>query len=366
MDEAATAPDNSKPMNEDPVVVAAAADVEEQKKSDPADGGAPPKEEGEGAPPPQEKKEDESTSSNAEKDAEPTSEDDPPAPVVATATVGGRAKRERKTVKSFNPEDFVEEKKELVIPNGTGTKLEDMPNVVENFTVVTWSSPQLKMLYSIVFGVGKKKEFKKHLLEFNGLVYVEGTEEDEREKLREKMYKLKMPELRSVMDLADIDRSGDSFEGKTAGKEELCQRILDWLEKPKASGKKKGSLAKSSGGKKRKSSGSSSAAAEKKKKKEKAAPEKKDKKKPAKKQKTAANKVSAEKADSSGSESEDEPITGVSKDQLRAKVKSIVEKSDPDTLTVKKVRKMLEDVYDTDLSTAVQKDTIRALVMEVM
>ena len=361
MDEAATAPDNSKPMNEDPVVEAAAvaaADVEEQKKSN---GGAPPKE-GEGEPP-QEKKEEESTSSNAEKDAEPTSEDDPPpAPVVATATVGGRAKRERKTVKSFNPEDFVEEKKELVIPNGAGTKLEDMPNVVENFTAVTWSSPQLKMLYSLVFGVGKKKEFKKHLLQFNGLVYVEGTEEDERERLREKMYKLTMPELRSVMDLADIDRSGDSFEGKTAGKEELCQRILDWLEKPKASGKKKGSLAKSSGGKKRKSSGSSSAAAEKKKKKEKAAPEKKDKKKPAKKQKTAAN----EKADSSGSESEDEPITGVSKDQLRAKVKSIVEKSDPDTLTVKKVRKMLEDVYDTDLSTAEQKDTIRALVMEVM
>ena len=38
----------------------------------------------------------------------------------------GRAKRERKTVKAFNPEEFVEEKKEIEAPDGAGIKIEDM------------------------------------------------------------------------------------------------------------------------------------------------------------------------------------------------------------------------------------------------
>ena len=38
----------------------------------------------------------------------------------------GRAKRERKTVKAFNPEEFVEEKKEFEVPDGAGIKIEDM------------------------------------------------------------------------------------------------------------------------------------------------------------------------------------------------------------------------------------------------
>ena len=38
----------------------------------------------------------------------------------------GRAKRERKTVKAFNPEEFLEEKKEIEVPDGAGVKIEDM------------------------------------------------------------------------------------------------------------------------------------------------------------------------------------------------------------------------------------------------
>ena len=38
----------------------------------------------------------------------------------------GRAKRERKTVKAFNPEEFVEEKKEIEVPDGAGVKIENM------------------------------------------------------------------------------------------------------------------------------------------------------------------------------------------------------------------------------------------------
>merc|ERR1711935_552633 len=102
----------------------------------------------------------------------------------------------------------------------------EMPTVVNNFKSVTWSDPILKKLYGIVFGVGKKKEFKSHLFQFNGLVYpattptpptssaptndkekdkekdkdkdVDETKERNRDQYKLKMYKLKMEELKNV------------------------------------------------------------------------------------------------------------------------------------------------------------------------
>lgn len=113
--------------------------------------------------------------------------DDTPAPAAETDTAvsSGRAKRVRKSTTNYVPEE--ETKKEIVIPDGKGTKLEDMPNVVAKFKDVTWSTPALKNLYSIVFGVGQKKNFKAHLLQFSGLVFPEGKEEAEKEKVQNKV-----------------------------------------------------------------------------------------------------------------------------------------------------------------------------------
>ena len=52
------------------------------------------------------------------------------------------------------------------------------------------------------------------------------------------MYKLKLDQLKEVMDLADIDRSLESFGKKNPDKDMLCTRFLEWLEEPKESGKK--------------------------------------------------------------------------------------------------------------------------------
>ena len=101
------------------------------------------------------------------------------------AASSGRAKRVRKSTTNYVPEE--ETKKEVIIPVGKGDKLEDMPNVVSMFKDVTWSTPSLKMMYSIVFGVGKKADFKKHLLQFNGLAFPEGQEETEKEKVLQKV-----------------------------------------------------------------------------------------------------------------------------------------------------------------------------------
>jgi len=299
----------------------------------------------------------ESTAATAqEKTDTATSEDksgaDAPSSGTKDTASSGRPKRVRKSATNYVPEE--ETKKEIAIPDGKGEKLENMPNVVANFKDVTWSTPCLKSLYNIVFGVGKRADFKKHLLQFNGLSFSEDKEDAEYEKVSQKMYKLKLDQLKEVMDLCDIDRSTESFGGKkNPDKDMLSTRFLEWLKEPKASGKKlKGATKKVSA--KRKSSSSATAKAPKKK-----PPAKKTKKeapKPKKKKQTAAP--------ADDDDDEEVNIPGVSTDKIRSKIQSIVANADKDSVTVKDVRKKLEDWLDMDL--AEYKNSIRALVMDVM
>jgi len=288
-----------------------------------------------------------------------------------------RGKRIRKSIQNFNPEEYDTQKKEIEIPSGRGVKLSDMPNVVENFKAVTWSDPHLKMLHTLIFGgKGKKKEFKAHLLQFNGVVYPDGKDvEEERTKLREKMYKLTMLELLAVMDLVDVPRSASSFgleKGKNPAKEEYCTRFLEWLEEPAASGNKRKEPASSS--KKRKSTGSTTSGSSKKS----SSTEKKkspstQKRKAATaatttpKSKASASKATKPKSSKKADDDEDEGevninIPGVDIDKLREKVRSIVSTGNRDTLSVKSIRSMLEEWLDTDLND--HKDAIRTIVMD--
>lgn len=258
-----------------------------------------------------------------------------------------RGKRTRKVPLAYTVEE--KPQKEREIPDGKGEKLEQMPNVVDNFKAVTWSDPSLHDLYSIAFGQGKKKNFKEHLLQFNGVVYSEGKEETEKDKILAKMYKLKMNELKSAMDLADIDRTVQK--GEKGDKEELCRRFLAWLENPKASGK--------SGKKSSKKRG-----------KRKSTPEKGSAKKaraantPAKEKKIPKTKSTPKTPSKKASKPVQVNIAGVDIEKVRAKVKIIVENAEKADLTVKGVRKLLEDWLDTDLTD--HKDVIRSLVMDVI
>ena len=336
--EVGAAEENAEPEEK---VDAATDDVEpsnEESSSDPVEEKEPTETD---EPEPDAEKDDGEPEEDSKKPAEPE-------PVSA----GGRGRRERKAVQVYAPVE--EEKAEKVIPVGKGEKLEDMPNVVAKFKAVTWSDPNLKVLYSLVFGVGKKKEFKAHLLQFGGLVIPMGKEDVERERLKQKLYKLKMDQIKAVMDLADIDRSAESFE-KNPGKEDLCNRFVDWLFEPKASGKKlTPSMTKKATAKKRKSTGSASKGGSAKKAK-KEAPARKTPAKVAPTKKTPAKKKS---------KAVELDIPGVDMEKVRAKVKSIVEGNDASQLTVKSVRKMLEDWLDTDLSD--HKDAVRTIVMDAM
>jgi len=94
------------------------------------------------------------------------------------------SKRVRKSTEIFVSNDGMATQKETIIQPGIGMKLEDMPNVVSNFEEVTWSNPHLKMLHTIAFGQGKKKEFKSKLLQFSGLPYMvkKGDKSDDNNK----------------------------------------------------------------------------------------------------------------------------------------------------------------------------------------
>jgi len=344
-----------------------------------------------------------------------------PTPTTTTTTPARReSHRARKSTSStYVPEESFATKKEVLIPHGSGIKLSEMPTVVDNFKSVTWSDPILKKLYGIVFGVGKKKEFKSHLFQFNGLVYptptpapptndkdqdkdkdvVDDTKERNRDLYKLKMYKLKMEELKNVMDLCDIDRSTESFSSNGDGdekakqqpdKEMLCIRFMEWLEQPKVNSNEKKS--KTGNKKKRKSTSSSTTSSpstttpSKKKKTTKKSPtsatkkkvaatspassKKKTKKSPASSTKKVAKKGTAAAAATTTATTTSTGIVvewnipGVTLDKVRDKVQRIIEGGDKETLTVKSVRTALEEWLDMDLTK--HKDTVRSLTMEFL
>mmetsp|Transcript_33169 Transcript_33169/g.80230 ORF Transcript_33169/g.80230 Transcript_33169/m.80230 type:complete len:867 (+) Transcript_33169:60-2660(+) len=167
-------------------------------------------------------------------------------------------RRVTKPTQFYEPAKETKTREERAITEGKGEKLKDIPNVVRNFRDVASSDPRLKMLHSVVFGRGKKTGFKARLLRFSGVVHQESEEEEERKKMKERICKLSVQELKAVMDLVDIERSRESFGiGKKGaiGKELLCQRFLEWLEKPKA-GKTSVPASKKSLGTKRKATAS--------------------------------------------------------------------------------------------------------------
>lgn len=251
---------------------------------------------------------------------------------------GGRSStRERKSTTAYVPQQEVEKKTEIA--QGSGTALSEHPNVVDKFKAVTYSAESLHDLHHIVFGGRVKKTLLKgNLLAFSGLVYPDGKEDEAKEKVLGRMYKLKLGPLKAAIDLVDFSTSG------LKGKEEICDGFLAWLENPQPSGKELSSKKKG----KRKSTS------------KKAPAKSKEEKKPAKK-KAKSSAKSASKADEDDTQTL-KMIPGVPEEKLRTKIKSIIGNSDVESVTVKDIRKQLEDWLDMESLTD-YKETIRSIVM---
>lgn len=183
---------------------------------------------------------------------EADSEANPPKPsekeVAVAAVPEPRSKRARKSAQAYNPGNFAAEKKTVeayLLQYGRGTKLGDMPSVRESIDEYSNTSETIVMAHRFLFGGLSSKNRKKDLFDFRGYLppKVDGEEKDEREakdeaaekKMSIKAYKLNVADLKILCDLFDVDR------GFTKGKDDLIDRLLDFLGAPAVKLTKKGS-----------------------------------------------------------------------------------------------------------------------------
>ena len=155
-----------------------------------------------------------------------------PTPPTATATTTSTApaKRERKKVEVFAP--VVEEKKEVDIKRGRGTKLADIPNVAFKLSKISRKEDILKFLYRILYkGVPKQQTVKARIGEFSGWVFEADGEREMKVDLLTRAYKDTLHELLDLFELA----RGTGADGK---KEAQVERLAAFLDAPSASGKK--------------------------------------------------------------------------------------------------------------------------------
>jgi len=116
--------------------------------------------------------------------------------------------------------------RKIVIPDGKGKKLEKIEPVAGEINSRTKNDELLRDIHNIILGRATKKvDVKGNLLEFNGIVYDETkTREYWEKKLGSQMKNI----LRQVCAFFGLNPSGN--------KEEICDRLLDFLEKPKDTG----------------------------------------------------------------------------------------------------------------------------------
>jgi len=149
-------------------------------------------------------------------------------PAVPKRLATDLGERRRTQVERYTEDSAPKKEKEIVVKKGKGKKLEDCENVVTETNKRTRNDPVLKILYSILFGrVTKKSPIKDNLLAFSGVVYEEDEAEKGRDKLLAKIEKLTVHEIKDVLIFF-----GQNPEGL---KEELVEKLADFLEKPKAS-----------------------------------------------------------------------------------------------------------------------------------
>ena len=253
--------------------------------------------------------------------------------------------------------------------------------------------PELKLLYRLCFGkVGKQNVVKKHLRLFTGFADDKG-----KTKAESVANGVKLSEVKLMLGLCDQDTGGK--------KDEMVERLVDFLAKPSASGK--ASIAEKEAEKKRKRDAKKERAAKKKErnkiKREKA--KKKKEKDKAKREKAKAKKA-AEAEDSSdedsdadsGSDSEEEDEAPPKKKKKKApeeeeeeeessdsddelqiaalirpkitdailleKIQALATKSDFETLSLKGIRKKLSEELKQDVTP--YKKKIKMLVIETM
>jgi len=170
-------------------------------------------------------------------------------------------KRKSKEVKRFVELKVPRVEKEIVVPKGKGKKLGDCENLASEIKKRTKSDDLLKTIHTIALGKpGKTTNIKENLEKFNGIVY---DSKFQRKNLESKLFLYTMRLLKDVAAMFGVDPEGK--------REELVEKIADFLEKPHQSDKHY-HISKSSAGKGKAKGRSSSQKPRKKRKKDPNAP----------------------------------------------------------------------------------------------
>jgi len=122
---------------------------------------------------------------------------------------------------------------------GSGTPLGEIEAVKTQLSNSKKYVEAVEALHWLVFkSKGKAGQQRKRLKTFAGLVYGNDPE-TERQRLVDRANKNTLGVIRDVMDLLALDRSGKSFDDGKDSKENMCERLVEFLECPQAGGGKK-------------------------------------------------------------------------------------------------------------------------------
>ncbi|KAK8936905.1 hypothetical protein KSP39_PZI012474 [Platanthera zijinensis] len=139
-----------------------------------------------------------------------------------------RPSRERKSVQRFAAQSppVISATKAVVIEQGSGEKLKDIPNVVFRLSKRKVDE-SLKVLHKVLFGRKANVHFlKRDILQFSGFVWSEDKEK-KRSKIREKLNKCPKDRLLDFCNILDI------YALKVATKkEDVLLKLLEFLESP--------------------------------------------------------------------------------------------------------------------------------------
>ncbi|XP_028402546.1 protein DEK-like [Dendronephthya gigantea] len=333
-----------------------------------------------------------------EEESEQESSDDEELVGILDAPLVVEGKRVRKSTEflsSLITAPQSKERRKTDIPEGKGEKLGSMPRVQLQLSKIP--GEELKPLHKILFGrPGTASEVKKHIKQFNGFNIEKGSKEYQVKK--EQVDRFTQDSMKRLCEILDVEKKGS--------KEDVLERVMDFLLCPKASGKevpvkkgpknkknKKQPESKAKKVKPKKAKSNENVESDKdsdeekddeppKKKAKSSTKEKKETKKPAKKEKKVvsikispgkkAKKTKEKKAEPDNDESsDDEPLSKKAKksppsnEEIVELVKELLDGADLEKITMKSVCKQVYDHYPAfDLTD--RKEFIKEAVKEII
>ncbi|ENN83560.1 protein DEK isoform X1 [Dendroctonus ponderosae] len=135
-------------------------------------------------------------------------------------------KRERKNVQRFEEDVKKQETGKVEVEEGSGTALGEIPRVEASIT--RFKNDDLKFLHRLLFNVqGNKNLFKKNIRKFSGFAF--DSDSDEHKKKVEFLKKTELKYLKTTCEILDLTKTGT--------KDDLVDRIMEFLSEPSDSGK---------------------------------------------------------------------------------------------------------------------------------